>query len=100
MLSGRAIVVAISSPPGDMCAVRREQPDREDKERKRRGVEDVSHAAVPLPLDELLAQHTRGHHQELQEEPVVAKPQKQVGTQDNGKRAEAQYPFVAPRQMD
>ena len=44
-----------------------------------------------------LAEHAGGHQQELQEEPVVFEPQKQIRAEDDWKRTEAENPLIAPR---
>ena len=38
-----------------------------------------------------------GDHQELQEKPICLEPQKKGGAEDNRKRTESEYPFIATR---
>ena len=54
-------------------------------------------AAVALPRDEFLTEYAGGHQQELQEEPVILEPEKQIGAQNDGKRTKAENPLIAPR---
>ena len=55
---------------------------------------------VKIFREELLAQDTRGDEQKLEIEPVVAKPEKQVGAENDGHRAETQNPLFAARPAD
>ena len=53
--------------------------------------------AVSLPLHKLLSHESDGYHQELQVKPVVPEPNKQVGTEDDRERAEAENVLVTTR---
>ena len=55
---------------------------------------------IARPLDEFLAEDARGDHEELQEEPIVAKPHEEVRAQDDRKRAAAEYPAIAAKPRD
>ena len=52
---------------------------------------------VTGPCHQLLPEEPDGDHQELQDEPVVTEPEKQVGAQNDRERAEPKSPRVASR---
>ncbi len=76
---------------------REDEPERQDGERERRGVEDVHALAVLLPAQELLGREGQRDHQELPVEPVRLEPEEQVHAEDDGHDAEADLLLVAPR---
>ena len=87
----------MSCPPRDVAHPGDDQGQREDRERERRGVEDVDEAAVPLPADQLLGGEAERHQDELEVEPVVREPEEQVDAEDDGNGAEAEPVRVPPR---
>ena len=60
----------------------------------------MNSAAIPFPLNEVLAENAYSHHQELQPEPVVPEPEKQIGAEYDWEGAESQNPLIFPEPAD
>ena len=86
----------MSCPPREAARPGGDEREGEDRERERRGVEDVDPAAVPLPAQQLLGREAERHEHELEVEPVVPEPEEQVDAEDDRHRAEADPVGVAP----
>ena len=89
MRGARVSVVAMSCPQVRSVRARRNQHQREQTQREGGGVEDMRVLAVALPPHELFTHEPGGQHEELQVEPVVAEPEKQVRAEDDRERPEA-----------
>ena len=83
--------------PGQLGRTGGDEQEREQAERERGWIENVRAAAFPLPLNQCLAEKPGRQHQELQVEPIVAKPEKEIRAQDDRKRAESEYVSWPPR---
>ncbi len=83
--------------PGEIAGAGENQRQREDREWKRRRVEDVNALSVLVPPDQLLGGEPEPDQQKLQIEPVVGEPQEEVNAEDDGERPEPQGVRVPSR---
>ena len=86
-----------SHTPSMIGRSRQKQGQREDGQRKGGWIKNVCQLSTTMPANEVLAQNTRRHHEELKVIPIITKPHEQVRAKNDRHWSKPKPPSQTPR---